>query len=172
MKGQLVFEFLVAAILFFAIVVYTLSALGSSIAGASERSQADVTQARALEVSELLMTQKGVWVAGVPQQLGLAAAAGYPVLDAQKLQDLETNCAQILGPLLSPALLGTDDKPLRTYQYRIEIRDPAAQPPTLLYGCGAQPLELTQGTATRLGLLFNPANPDPLQPVSLHVTVW
>ncbi|MBU0953682.1 MAG: hypothetical protein KKA90_04695 [Nanoarchaeota archaeon] len=166
--GQLVFEFLVAAVLFFAIVIYILTALGSAVVTASEQSQFDVRNANAIAIGELLMKQRGSFPKAPPlamgtDYLGLAAASGYPTLDPNLISDLDDLCGTA-NPADLYDFLNLHDKPFGNYHYNITLSIEGETLPRLK--CGEQPLETVQGTAHRLGRL--PTG----ELVILDIAVW
>jgi hypothetical protein len=90
MKGQMIFEFIIAAVLFFAIVFYIINVLGVNVSSFSSSSQLDVFQSKALQISEMLVSSKGVWNGVEPAVVGLVKDA--PVLDSEKIQNFNITC--------------------------------------------------------------------------------
>jgi len=94
-KGQMVFEFIIAAVLFFAVVIYTINYLNSAVTFYSSNFHSNVLHTKAMQVSELLLRNPGVWAAGTPSVLGLASGSlDWPALDSVKIQNLETYCEE------------------------------------------------------------------------------
>jgi hypothetical protein len=77
-KGQAVFEFIVAAILFFAIIFYIITFLDSSISNYSAGSQANSLEAKAMEVSEYLVH--------------VNLTGGWPVISYDSINRLDDAC--------------------------------------------------------------------------------
>jgi hypothetical protein len=90
-KGQMIFEFMVAAVLFFGIVLYIMSYLNASMATFSDDLYINSLHSKALSASELLVVSEGNWSGSTPISIGLAS--GYPVLDSTKMQYLQSYCS-------------------------------------------------------------------------------
>jgi hypothetical protein len=54
MKGQLVFEFVIAGIIFFSVVLYAMNYLNTNVSVFRERFYADRLQSKALQISDIL----------------------------------------------------------------------------------------------------------------------
>jgi hypothetical protein len=90
MKGQMIFEFVVAAMLFFAIIFYVMGFLGSSVDAFSSGHHENFMQNKAIQISELLVRNPGVWSSGVPTTVGLAK--DWPVISANKTRWFDSYC--------------------------------------------------------------------------------
>lgn len=90
-KGQLVFEFVIAAIFFFYIVFYVINYLNTAAGVFSNDFYVNSLEFKALETSELLLHNKGTWNGNVPETLGLAVE--WPVINSTKIGYLDGYCA-------------------------------------------------------------------------------
>jgi hypothetical protein len=89
-KGQLVFEFVIAAVFFFYIVFYVINYLNITAMVFENDFYMNSLEFSALQSSELLLHSKGVWNGSVPKSLGLAEK--WPVLNSTKIQYLDSYC--------------------------------------------------------------------------------
>ncbi len=89
-KGQLVFEFMVAAIFFFYIVFSVINYLNITAAVFANDFYMNSLEFSAIQSSELLLHDEGVWNDSVPKRLGLADE--WPVLNSTKIQYLDSYC--------------------------------------------------------------------------------
>lgn len=78
MKGQAVFEFVVAVILFLGIIFYVINFLNSSVSNYSDESRLNTLEVKALEISEYLMH--------------IGFTDDWPILSYQKLRDFNDTC--------------------------------------------------------------------------------
>jgi hypothetical protein len=89
-KGQLVFEFVVAAVFLFYIVFYVINYLNTTAVVFANDFYTNSLEYKALHTSELLLRNRGVWNGNVPEAMGLADE--WPVLNATKIQYMDTYC--------------------------------------------------------------------------------
>lgn len=89
-KGQLVFEFLIAVLIFFGIVFYTLNYLSWTVSGYSSDFSAESMESKASQIGEMLVLNGGTWSGGSPITPGLAE--GWPVLNSSKISWLNASC--------------------------------------------------------------------------------
>lgn len=89
-KGQMVFEFVVATVLFITIVFFVIATLNSTISSFTSNYYRNHVNEEAMRVSELLVNSRGVWVDGKPTLIGLAAE--WPVLDDAKIKYMSAYC--------------------------------------------------------------------------------
>lgn len=90
-KGQLVFEFVVAAIFFFYIVFYVINYLNTTAMVFSSDFYTNSLEFKSIEISELLLHNRGVWNGTVPEMLGLVDR--WPVLNSTKIQYMDSYCS-------------------------------------------------------------------------------
>jgi hypothetical protein len=81
MKGQLVFEFVIAAFILFAIVIYSINYMAISMNRYHERFLSNFLESRSLQISEVLMNDP---VNGLVSR--------WPLLDMQKMDDFNRSC--------------------------------------------------------------------------------
>ncbi|NIO22459.1 MAG: hypothetical protein GTN38_00345 [Candidatus Aenigmarchaeota archaeon] len=80
MKGQFVFEFLIAGVIFFAIVLYAMNYLNVNVSDFKGRFYVDKLQSKALQISEILGNEKS--------SVGLVE--GPYLFNASKIADFNT----------------------------------------------------------------------------------
>ena len=89
-KAQLVFEFLVAVLIFFGILFYTINYLSWTVSGYSSDFSVQNMESEVSQVAELLVLNKGSWSGGNPVTVGLAQE--WPVLNSTKISWLNSSC--------------------------------------------------------------------------------
>lgn len=95
MKGQLVFEFLVAVMVFFGIVLYSLNYLSWTVSGYSSGLSMENMESKASQIGEVLVMNEGKWAGGNPVVMGLAK--DWPVLNSTKISWLNSSCNNDYG---------------------------------------------------------------------------
>ncbi len=116
----MIFEFLIAAMVFFSIIFYILNYLSTSVATFSSDAYSDVLQSKAMQISELLVRTEGVWINNTPLTVGLVKS--WPVMDDSKIAGLDYFCQQNYTGLLG--LLGLKEGLYnRTYNVHILINN-------------------------------------------------
>lgn len=115
MKGQLVFEFIVAAVLFIGIVIFVLNTLNSNVAQFTGSYFSQSLEHKALIASEALVkTRSGI--------VGLAES--WPVLNSSKIQALQAFCNDPLNYTDFLMKLNLEEKPgFGTYDARLIINN-------------------------------------------------
>lgn len=81
MKGQLVFEFVIAALMLFAIIIYTINYLTINSNLYHERFLSNMLESKAMQVSEILMNDP---VNGIVDE--------WPLLDTAKMSAFNDSC--------------------------------------------------------------------------------
>jgi len=127
MKGQLVFEFIVAVLIFFGIVFYAINYLSWTVSGYSSDFSAENMESEASQIGELLVLNKGNWSGGNPVTLGLAQE--WPVLNSTKISWLNASC-NTLPSGYAKIMENLDVHP--RYRMKITIRNETA----FLVDCG------------------------------------
>lgn len=94
-KGQMVFEFIIAAVLFFTIILYVINYLNVNVSAFSSGFYVDDLESKAVQISELLVHNKGKWTGVTPVVVGLAEE--WPVLNSTKIQWLNNSCSDAAG---------------------------------------------------------------------------
>ena len=90
MKGQSVPEFVIATMFFFAVILYVLSFLNSTVWTFDRDHYNNFLQSRSAQISEILVTTPGVWESGSPKSAGVADE--WPVLNSTKISWLNDSC--------------------------------------------------------------------------------
>jgi len=88
----MMFEFIVATVIFLAVVMYTINYLSSSVSAVSGDFRSNSMHIKAIQLTELLVKNGGVWDSGTPDVVGLASDSGWPVLSSKKINDLQAYC--------------------------------------------------------------------------------
>jgi len=70
--AQAVFEFVIAFVIFFALIIYTLNHLYSVVWMFNNEHYINTLETRAMQISELLVTSPGTWESSFPKSPGLA----------------------------------------------------------------------------------------------------
>jgi len=93
MKGQMVFEFIVAAILLFGIIVYSLTLLNVNATQFRDDSYHNDLEIRAIQVAELLVHNRGDYT--TPIAVGLSS--NHPNISAANMNQLDILCSGVDG---------------------------------------------------------------------------
>ncbi len=116
----MIFEFLIAAMVFFSIIFYILNYLSTSVATFSSDAYNDVLQSRVMQISELLVRTEGKWINNTPVAVGLVKS--WPVLGGGKIAGLDYFCEKNYTSLLG--MLGLLEGAYnRTYNVQIMINN-------------------------------------------------
>lgn len=132
MKAQMIFEFIIAIVIFFTIVFYIINVLNVNIESFSSRSRHDVLQTKALEISELLVSNKGIWNGSIPIVLGLVK--NRSVLDSKKIIDFNTTCNMDYNKL--KGMLGLKERVYEDLEKGYEIRVTIYKNQSKIVECG------------------------------------
>ncbi len=168
-KGQMIFEFMVAAVLFFGIVLYIMSYLSASMASFSDDFHVNTLHSKALAVSELLVHSKGTWAGATPVSVGLME--GYPVLNSTKMNYFGRYCQisgnyrnilRALNLIDTPFFMGGAE---RRFNVRIEINETDG---TSRMQCGSYGGEEIFAEVSRVALSDN----IPPRELLVRVVVW
>ena len=92
-------EFIIAALLFFAIIFYTLNYLNTTVWTFDQDHYANFLESRSTQISEILLTSPGVWESGIPKSVGLAGK--WPELNTTKISWLNDSCHSDYRNLMS-----------------------------------------------------------------------
>ena len=90
LKGQLVFEFMIAVVIFFGVMFYVLSYLNGTVTTYSADYSSESMESRASQIGEMLVMNRGIWSSGNPVVMGLAEE--WPVLNFTKISWLNSSC--------------------------------------------------------------------------------
>lgn len=135
MKGQMVFEFVVAAVIFFGIIFYTINYLNSSVSAFSGDLYINNLETKVVQISELLVHSSGVWDDSTPKTVGLSKK--WPVLNMTKIQLLDDFCNYTANYTYLLQNLGLEESRFGgTQTYSIKIRINESDNPVALLDCG------------------------------------
>ena len=81
MKAQMTIEFIVAAVIFFSLILYIMVFLNTSLSEYREEFYVNDLQSRAIQISDILVHDRMVGVSG-----------GYPVINTTRLDELQLVC--------------------------------------------------------------------------------
>ena len=144
-KGQVIFEFLIAAVLFFIILLYVLTAVNLQAGQFAVRASDSSLQAAAFRVSEQLLRSSGQWDYQGPSVSSIGFAKGGGVLEQRKLDTFSGICATNYPLVISLLDLG---ERLSSPQVRIMVTNSTG---TVL-DCGPAATEEKPGYAERVAL--------------------
>lgn len=156
MKAQAVFEFIVASLIMFAIVIYTISYLSSSFAAHHGISTDANLQSKAMRVSDMLASDNDVGI-----------FSEWPNLDTGKMQQLESDCSGSDGYFETLGRLGLNESyPVVKYShFQIVV---LGEDGTVYIRCGRTPVdEVASGYVMRFGYV---RDDDVL--ANITVTIW
>jgi hypothetical protein len=148
MKGQLVFEFVVAALFFLAIIIYTINYLNSTVFLYTSDYYENSLESKAWQVSEILVRIKGEWTGDppmVPNVIGLAE--DWPVLDESKIDGLNWYCSNYRDDTMQ--LLNIDPN---IHGARLEINKTVSGGEVSLLVCGKLPRGIQNAKISRFGI--------------------
>lgn len=156
-KGQMVFEFIVAAVFFLAIIIYVINYLNTTVSLYDNEYYSGYLESRAMEISEILVKNQGIWEGEVPVVPGLALE--WPVLNHTKMLWFNAYCninyedfARDIG--IDPQIHG----------FMIEIREEGLPGTRVL--CGILPRGIVNARTERIALSeFN-------RPLYVFVWTW
>ncbi|MFH0956715.1 MAG: hypothetical protein V1813_02535 [Candidatus Aenigmatarchaeota archaeon] len=156
MKAQAVFEFIIASLIMFSIVIYTISYLSSSFATHHDISKNADLQSKAMRVSDMLT---GGNDAGIFSE--------WPNLDTAKMQQLNDSCAGNDGYFNTLDRLGLNESYPTIKYNRLQILA-SGEDGTVYIKCGRTPVEeAASGKVMRFGYV-----PDDGVLANITVTVW
>lgn len=142
----MVFEFVVAAVLFFSIVFYIINILDSNVAAFSRESGRNVLQSDAVQISEILLTSRGKWNGSDVIIPGISG--GWPVVEKDKIQKLNLSCRNNYTRLRKKLGLGENTRFGNLKQVKIRI----TQNETLLLDCGPKRTPKESGSIDRFAV--------------------
>jgi hypothetical protein len=147
----MVFEFVVAAMIFFTIILYTINYLNSSVSAFSNELYINNMETRAIQISELLIHNPGVWDGDEPRLVGLCEE--WPVLNSIRIGNLHTFCQDPANYNNLLQNLGLEENRFgSTQRYNISIRINESGNPVALLDCGPSPPERRMVNVERFAL--------------------
>jgi len=155
MKGQFIFEFLVAGLIFFMVIVYTINYMNVNVSEFKNNFYYDRLQVKAMQVSEVLMSGSS--------GLGLAGNSGFNLTRIQEFDQAYcdiTNYRNLVGDL---HLYENTKFGAFPNDIRISITNSTGNN---VLECGLnQPRNVTRAEITRFGILGSDI-------AKLSVSVW
>ena len=156
MKGQMIFEFIIAAVLFFGIVFYSINLMNSQVSIYSGDYFINELENKAVQVSELLVHNPGIWygdeaTAGM-DVVGLSNK--WPILNSTKINLLEDYCFNNgFGAYLSDSLDTELSTPYGARKMKVFVRiSEIESDKELVYSCGYEPENVTFARVDRFGI--------------------
>ena len=89
-KGQVVFEFVIATLFFLAIVMYAINFLNTTVYQYSGKHYENIYDSNTWQVSENLVRNRGVWNGGLAEELGISG--DWPYLNETSISRLQALC--------------------------------------------------------------------------------
>jgi len=146
MKGQLVFEFVVATLLFLAIVMYTINIINTTALQYSDGNSLEMIDNRAWEISEMLVRSDGIWGTTPPRAIGIAEQ--WPILSEEKITSLSGNCTTNFDDVLR--LMNIHPDSARGMSIEVwRFSDPGE---SMIMKCGNTPGNFNSAAITRFGV--------------------
>ncbi len=102
----MIFEFIVAAVLFFGIVFYAISYLNSNVSQYSSEAWSSSLESRIVQVSDFLLHSTGNWSGGIPLVLGIASK--WPVLNESSIALMDNYCENNYAGVLQKLEMGVN----------------------------------------------------------------
>jgi hypothetical protein len=162
-KGQLVFEFIIAAFILFAVIIYVLNFLSITVNQMHESFLASIMEGKALQISEVLMHDP---VNGL--------ASEWPMLSKAKMESFNTSCSDVDGYKNLLESFGVVEKTPQSemHHVRILVNESAGRE---YVKCGYNPPPVaglmyrvsSKATATRFGFV-----PEDDTIATVEVVVW
>ncbi len=151
-KGQLVFEFVIASLILFSVIFYTINFISSDFNLRHNRFLSDRLEGNAIRVSDILLSNN---------QNGLTS--GWPLLDQDRIDEFMIQCGDYIGTLKEMGL--KEEAPyVRYIHMNVTVTD--SSPQTYL-SCGRSPPEnAAKAVVTRFAL--SPGN----RIARIDVTLW
>ncbi len=159
-KGQLIVEFLIAAVLFFIILLAVLASVNTQAARFSATAADAALQAAAFRVSDQLLRSQGVWNFSAPAVSSIGLAKGPGTLEQRKLDTLQGICNTDYATVLR--LLDLGERPYASQRIHILVTNSSS---TIL-DCGPAVTAEKPALAERIALQENGAA------AKLLVWVW
>ncbi len=176
MKGKMVFEFTVAALLFFSIMLFIITYLNQNVRSFSSDAYREVLQSKAFQISEMLAKNRAVW----PEQYDLRVAGlekEWPVLNMTQIVWLQNYCNWKTGSVETgynslKELLGLKERMYdfdtgENRNFNVTIVDiEAAGPGSVLLNCGKDPGGAARAFVRRIAVS------ESMKLLALDVSVW
>jgi hypothetical protein len=162
-----VFEFMVAVVIFFAIVIYVLNYLNGAVAGYSGDALSQSMESKVTQIGEMLVMNKGNWTAS--GGLGVAGLADrWPVLNRTKMSWLNAYCNGNYAAMLDN--LGVN--PSKRLKIVINETRQNGAVSTLVDCPSGQLVGVKRIEARRYALVPDSAIPGTLNAANVYVYIW
>jgi hypothetical protein len=149
LKGQLVFEFIVATLFFLAIIMYTINYLSSTVFLYSSDHYTNTLESKAWQVSEMLVRSQGNWFGSgetmTPLAIGLAG--DWPELSEDKILSLDNWC-----PANTKGMMGLLNVDSHIHGMGLEVKKLVSGSEVTLLECGGLPSGIQNAKVTRFGV--------------------
>ena len=169
-KGQMVFEFVVAVIVFFGVVFYVINQLNVAVSTSGTQYFNVDRQNKALLMTEVLAKSPGVWDGTEPHSVGLVDE--WPVFNETKIQNFGTFCENEMNYVKLLEAFGMERKLSRDLQFNITITDvdlvTGSSGETVSMSCGRSVPNLPRAMVERFGVMNTPTR----DVVRMSVWVW
>jgi len=134
-KGQTVFEFILAAIVLFSIIIYTLTFVGGEVSLFSDNFDSDRMESKIIQVSESIINPHSKY----------SIVYEWPVFDRNKMIIFNNNCNGDYVSLLNGLGLYKTDPLGGQHNIHLMVRaDVLTQPITTVIECGRRPDDLVE----------------------------
>ena len=156
MKGQMIFEFVIAAVLFFGIVFYSINLMNSEVNVYSGDYFMNELENKAIQVSELLVHNPGIWYGdeATADMDIVGLSNGWPIMNSTKTNLLEDYCFNNgYGAYLADNLDAELSTPYGGRKMKVYLRINEINPDKeLVYSCGYEPEDVTFARVDRFGI--------------------
>lgn len=142
MKGQMVFEFIVAAMVFFIIVVYVINFWNAKVGDFTKDSRDIDMETGAGQISELLVKEQGLWDGRTPRIVGIASDNGWPEMNITRIEYLKDYCTTDYEDLKNKLELGGGSG-----DFNLLIKTAAGE-----FGCGPSVPSVSNIRVRRIGM--------------------
>ncbi len=161
-KGQTVFEFILAALVLFSIIIYTLTFVGSEVSIFTNNFDSDKTESKVIQVSEALLNPYSKY----------NIVDEWPIFNRNKMIMFENNCTGNYPAVLTDLQLYETDPLGFPHNIHTKIRaDVLTSPPVTVIDCGSLPGDFVNRTRVfeikRVGIDSVTSSP-----VELKIWIW
>ncbi len=89
MKGQMIIEFIIAAVMFFGVILFTINYLNTEVSVYSSDYFINEVESKSVQVSEMLLHNPGIWMDdGSAMIVGLSDE--WPIINATKIEKMKS----------------------------------------------------------------------------------
>ena len=161
-KGQTVFEFILAALVLFSIIIYALSYTGDEVSFFTNNFDSDKMESKVIQLSESLLNPFSDY----------SIAEEWPVFNRSKMNAFNNICNNNYPTLLNDSELYETDPLGGQHNIHLMVRaDVLTQPVTNVIDCGRRPDDLVERPKVfeikRIGIDSQTG-----KPVELKIWIW